>query len=73
MTSTVGAVVTTFWVCFFLKIVLLRKRNIHYSFTVTIQAVPRTHVKKNTVLKNSLKGGGDNINQLVKRSVTCNS
>lgn len=72
MTSTVGAVVTTFWVCFFKKIVLLRKRNIHYSFTVTIQAVPCTHVKKNTVLKNSLKGG-DNINQLVKRSVTCNS
>lgn len=66
--------VTTFWVCFLKKIVLLRKRNIHYSFTVTIQAVPRTHVKKNTVLKNSLKGGGgDNINQLVKRSVTCNS
>lgn len=72
MTSTVGAVVTTFWVCFLKKKVLLRKRNIHYSFTVTIQAVPRTHVKKNTVLKNSLRGG-DNINQLVKRSVTCNS
>lgn len=73
MTSTVGAVVTTFWVCFFLKIVLLRKRNIHYSFTVTIQAVPRTHVKKKYSFKKFIKGGGDNINQLVKRSVTCNS
>lgn len=36
---------------------------------------PAHMLKKITFLKNSLKkgGGGDNINQLVKRSVTCNS